>query len=143
MSELTIIWKDNKPYPITKINAYCLVLLLPTRVQRTKSGIIAREIPQHWERLTSDGHVIRCHTHVEAMEARSLMWQGVEEGQWLDIQIESYTPTREDLPYYEWVRGTRGAKMRQLGITEEDLPETQDPSLTKLSNEDWIKNGPR
>ncbi len=139
----TILWRDNKPYPITKTNAYCVLLLIPTRVHKTLSGLIVREAPAHWERLTSDGHVVRCHTRYEAEEARMKLLAGIEEGQWLKVEIEPYMPTNHDLPYHDWVRGVRGNAMERLGVREDQLPESQDQSLRTLSDEEWLARGPR
>lgn len=129
--------------PITKTNAYCLLVLLPTRLQQTEAGLIVREVPQHWERVTSNGCVVRCHTELEAQEAAALLASGIQEGLWLAVGYDQYSPTKRDLPYHDWIKGMRGEMMQKRGISPEDLPEWHDPALTRMSDEDWLRNGPR
>lgn len=139
---LTILQGKTRPR-ITKDMAHCVMILLPTRPVRSPSGLILSEIPQHWEQLSSNGCVVRCHTQLEAMEAAQLMEAGIAAGQFLAVGIAPYDPTPDDLPYHQWVRGERGRKLKSLGLSEADLPEAQDESLAHISDDDWIANGPR
>lgn len=128
---------------ISKETAYCLLVELPTRRVATASGLYAGEIPRHWERVTSDGHVVRCHTYIEALNAREILSDYVEAGQFLRVEIQPYDPSPTDLPYWQWIRGMRGKVLGKLGIREEDLPEHHDPSLTRITDDDWLERGPR
>ncbi len=139
---ITIITK-TRAAPITKTHACCLLVYLPAR-QVMHKGLFLREVPAHWERVTSDGRVVRCHTELEAQEAAALLYDGIEQGQWLGVSYDTgYMPQDNDLPYYEWVRGIRGNMMRHFGIRSTDLPETQDPSLEAMSDQEWLLRGPR
>lgn len=143
MGSLLILPERVRAAPITKTNAYCLLVLLPTRVQMSEAGLFVREIAQHWERVTSNGCVVRCHTELEAQEAAEFLTTGIQEGLWRAVAYDQYAPTRRDLPYHDWIKGMRGDMMRSHGISPEDLPETHDPALTRMSDEDWLRNGPR
>jgi len=143
MGSLLILPARVQAAPITKTNAYCLLVLLPTRALRTPAGLIAREIPQHWERVTSNGCVVRCHTLLEAQEATEFLQGGIDQGQWLATAYDAYSPTRTDLPYHDWIKGIRGDRLNTLGLRESDLPEAHDPSLANMSDEEWLRNGPR
>jgi len=139
-----IILEKKTPAIITKTNAYCIALLLPTRVIKHKeTGVIIREIGSHWEPLSSDGHIVRCHTLHEAQEAAAMCMYGVDIGQFLAISIEPYAPTKDDLPWWQWVRGVRGRQLANLGLHEEDLPESQDAGLEQMSDDEWLTRGPR
>lgn len=138
---LLVLQKASPPM-IKKSEAFCLVIHLPARQLFSAGGVFLREDPEHWERLTSNGAVVRCHTHYEAEEARNLIWEGVLQGQWKDVQIEPYDPQPSDLPYHDWIRGKRGERLARLGIPEQALPEEQDPDLIKLSDEEWLTFGP-
>lgn len=143
MGSLLILPGRVKAAPITKTNAYCLLVLLPTRLLKARSGFIIREVPQHWEMVTSNGCAIRCHTLLEAQEAATFLATGIQDGHWLAVAYDQYMPKRTDLPYHDWIKGMRGDKLHTLGINPDDLPEAQDPSLTRMSDEDWLRFGPR
>lgn len=128
---------------ISRNNAWCVLILIPLRVLKAPGGIILQEFPQHWERLSSDGHVVRCHTQLEAQEAAALCAQGIAEGQFLKVTITPYDPIKTDLPYHDWVRGVRGRQLARRGLTESDLPENIDPGLRAMSDADWLAKGPR
>lgn len=128
---------------ISRNRAYCLLALIPARAGYTASGVYLGETPEHWERITSDGHVVRCHTHVEALNAWDMMQDYVANGQFKRVEIAQYDPQRSDLPYGQWVRGIRGKLLGKLGISERDLPEEQDPDLQQLSDDEWLARGPR
>ncbi|MBA3823292.1 MAG: hypothetical protein H0X24_05200, partial [Ktedonobacterales bacterium] len=68
---------------------------------------------------------------------------GIQEGQWLNVAYEAYMPRRDDLPYHDWIKGMRGDKLARLGVRDGDLPESQDPALTRMSDTDWLRGGPR
>lgn len=138
-----LIIERNRAAPITKTNAYCLVLLICDRMFTNQAGLVVKQVPEHWERATSNGSVIRCHTYLEATEAANLLQSGIDMGQWKAIRIEAYDPQRDDLPYHDWIRGMRGQRLSALGLTEDDLPETHDPSLAKISDAEWLRRGPR
>lgn len=137
-----IVLYKNTATPITKTHACCLLVYLPTRY-----GLINgfyREVSAHWEQVTSDGRVVRCHTELEAQEAASLLAEGIDQGQWLGVSYDpNYDPKPNDLPYYEWVKGIRGNMARHFGIKSADLPESQDTSLQVMSDNDWLTSGPR
>ena len=138
-----IILSRNTAAPITKTHACCLLVYLPTR-QAMHKGLFLREVPAHWERVTSDGRVVRCHTELEAQEAVQLLYEGMAQGQWLGVSYDmGYEPQPNDLPYYEWVRGMRGNMMRHFGIKPTDLPEAHDQSLEEMSDDEWLIGGPR
>lgn len=137
-----IILERTKAAPITKSNAYCLLVEIPTRRQ-FRSGICVGETPRHWERVTHQGRVVRCHTLLEAQEAAQLLEGGLEQGQWIQIKAEPYSPTTSDIPYHEWVKGVSADLARKLGMEVTELPEAQDPSLAKMSDEEWLARGPR
>lgn len=142
---LILLSKDS-PARITKTNAYCVQILIPTRprfVQVNGGNIIVGETPEHWERLTCDGNVVRCHTEYEAQMALGILGEYIEDGQFKSLMYTPYSPTRDDLPFHDWIRGARDRRLNQLGLTAADLPESHDPSLAKLSDDEWIARGPR
>jgi|GEM_PF-5605971 len=139
---LLILEKTAAPI-IRKTDAYCLLIKIPARQVMTEGGIFLSEQIEHWERMTSNGAVVRCHTRLEAEEARSIVWSGVDDGHFLTVAVSSYDPCDDDIPYHDWIRGMRGRKLAALGLTESELPESQDQSLAFLSDKDWLANGPR
>lgn len=144
MTAPTIIYRDGPVY-ISRNTAYCIVLLLPARLVRNKrTGLIAQEIPEHWEQMTMQGRVVRFHTLLEAQEAFELnVVEGMQRGYWLAADIQPYDPKPSDIPYHEWVRGIEQSHAEELGLDPDDLPENQDPSLRKISDEEWLLRGPR
>lgn len=136
-----IILQKNRPATIRKSDAYCVLVLLPTRIERSISSIILRENPQHWERVTSHGRTLRCHTQYEAEEARNLLLSGIDDGQWFDVRIEPYVPTKSDVPYHDWVRNVRDRELEKLGIDPVDIPEEHDPSIAQISDKEWLNIG--
>lgn len=139
---VTILKKD-RAYPITKNHAFCLLVFLPVRLVQLPGSIIVREVGAHWERVTSHGRVVRCHTELEAQEACGVLMEGISQGQWLKVAYTPYDPTSKDLPYHDWIRGETQRVKRRLGISPGATPEEQDPGLERLSDEEWITKGPR
>lgn len=137
-----IILEKTRAAPITKSHAYCLLVELPTR-RHFRSGICVGEIARHWERVTHQGRVVRCHTLLEAQEAAQVLEGGLEQGQWIQIKAEPYSPSGNDIPYHEWVKGISADLARRLGMQVTELPEAQDPSLRTMSDKEWLARGPR
>lgn len=138
-----IILPEKPKAWITKSQAYCIVVLIPARRITTPAGLILGETSEHWERISTNGCVVRCHTQLEAIEAAQYLSEGVRIGNWKAIAIQPYDPMSDDVPYYSWIRGVRGKRLDTLGVDERDLPESQDQGLEHLSDDEWITRGPR
>lgn len=140
---LTVLYK-NRAAPITKNRAYCLVVDVPTRLEPARPGsMIMVERSRHWERVTLHGRVLRCHTELEAQEAAMLIAAGIDNGDFLAVAYTPYDPGQNDISYHEWVQGETRRLSASLGVPYGDLPETQDPSLRQLSDQEWLLGGPR